>query len=95
MRPKGIVFLVITLVVCLSALAPTMPLSPYAIRKAGGLARLSDAVLSPPPEWVDRPLGVPAGGHSGNYQILIIVIEFTDQAHSYSCLLYTSPSPRD
>jgi len=74
----------------IAALSLAMPLSPYAVNKAGGFATLSPAVLAPPPDWVDKPLSIPSAGHIGNYQILIIVIEFADQAYTYTAASFDS-----
>lgn len=76
------------LLVCVSAWA--MPISPRALEKARGEGLLAEEVLTPPPEWVNAPGPIPATGHIGNYNVLFIVIEFTDQANSYSAASFDS-----
>lgn len=78
----GLLATVVLFLCCASVWS--MPISPRALEKAMAEGRLLDDVLIPPPEGVNAPGPIPAQGHIGNYNVLFIVIEFTDQAHSYS-----------
>jgi immune inhibitor A len=84
MKTAWIIVLILGLLVLTQAPALTMPLSPEAVRKAGGAGVLAAEIFAPPPEWVDKPGSIPALGHSGNYNVLLIVIEFSDVANTYS-----------
>jgi immune inhibitor A len=61
-----------------------MPLSPKALEKAQAMGILADEVLAPPPAHVNAPGPIPATGHIGAYKLLLITIQFSDQAYSYS-----------
>ena len=83
---KSLWMLIVTgiLLVVLSASVYAMPISPKALEKASEMGTLSEEIMAPPPEWVNVPGPVPAAGHSGNYNVLLIVIEFSDQANVFS-----------
>ena len=84
MKKACIAFMVPAVLVLLCAVVWAMPLSPVALEKARGIGSLSEDVLAAPPEWVNAPGPIPAQGHSGNYKVLLIVIEFSDVANTYS-----------
>lgn len=84
MKAFRIVFPVLALLLTLQIAAYAMPLSPEAVKKAGAVGTLSEEILAPPPAWVNKPGPIPALGHSGSYKMLLIVIEFSDLANTYS-----------
>jgi immune inhibitor A len=90
MKVLRIVLLATTTLALACALVWAMPISPQALEKARAEGRLALEVLAPPPEWVNAPGPIPTLGHIGSYKVLFIVIEFTDQAHSYSAASFDS-----
>ena len=84
MKTAWTTILILTLLALIQTSALTMPLSPEAVKRAGGVATLSEEIFAPPPEWVNKPGPIPAMGHIGSYKVLLIVIEFSDAANTYS-----------
>ncbi len=84
MRPMWVLLVAGILLVVFSVSGHSMPISPRAQEKAREMASLLDEVMAPPPEWVNVPLAVPAAGHIGNYNLLLIVIGFSDLANTHS-----------
>jgi M6 family metalloprotease-like protein len=84
MKTAYTTILILALFLLTQAPALTMPLSPEAVRKAGGIGALAEEIFAHPPEWVNKPGPIPTMGHSGNYNMLLIVIEFSDVANTYS-----------
>jgi immune inhibitor A len=81
-----LVALAVAAAIVLAALpAGAMPLSPKALERSQRQgAPLSDALLAPPPVYVDAPGPVPPLGHSGAYNVLLICIEFPDSGNTYT-----------
>ena len=81
-----LVILVIAAAIALAALsACAMPHSPKALEKAQReAAPLSNELFAPPPAHIDAPGPIPAMGHSGAYNVLLICIAFTDSGYTYS-----------
>jgi immune inhibitor A len=84
MKTTGIMALVLLLLVTFQIATYSMPLSPEAVGRARAAGMLSGDIIASPPEWVNKPGPIPALGHTGNYKVLVIVIEFSDLASTYS-----------
>jgi immune inhibitor A len=85
MKTTLAVFAIAVLVALCALPAGAMPLSPKAVEKAQREgAPLSDALLAPPPSYVDAPGHIPELGHRGAYKALVICIQFTDSGNTYT-----------
>jgi immune inhibitor A len=84
MKTSWAVLFCVLLLVLTNSFAWAVPIWPRALEKAEREGILSEAVLAAPPPWVNSPGPIPAQGHSGNYQVLLIVIEFSDVSNVFS-----------
>jgi M6 family metalloprotease-like protein len=85
MRTTLIVATALAVIVLAAPRYEAMPLSPKALEEARkAAAPLSEALLAPPPPYVDSPDPIPPLGHSGAYKMLVICIQFSDSTQSYS-----------
>jgi M6 family metalloprotease-like protein len=84
MKTAWTTVLILTALILLEAPAYAMPLSPEAVKRAATEGVLAEGILAPPPAWVNQPGPIPPQGHSGSYKMLLIVIEFSDLANTYS-----------
>jgi immune inhibitor A len=76
--------LIVALIALICGTVLAMPLSPRALEKARGVGTLSEPILMPPPEGVNAGYPIPAIGHTGNYNVLLIIVEYTDVGNVYS-----------
>ncbi|MGQ9602582.1 MAG: M6 family metalloprotease domain-containing protein [bacterium] len=81
---SGFILFLLIVSCFISTVLEAMPISPNILEKQAD-SRFADPIIpSPPPEWIDTFEQIPAEGRMGSYNLLLVVIKFSDLPQTYS-----------